>query len=84
MRLADLGDLPPTLSTEQAAEVLGCGVDHLWKLAREGGAPVEPLRLGHRLRWPTVAVLRSIGIDPEVGEVQAPATVVPMRREADG
>ncbi len=66
MRIEDLPSLPPTLLTAQAAEVWGVGVDHLWKLAREGGAPVEPLRLGHALRWPTVAVLRSVGVEPGV------------------
>jgi predicted DNA-binding transcriptional regulator AlpA len=78
MRLSDLADLAPTLTTEQAAEIYGCGIDHLWKLAREGAAPVEPLRLGRSLRWPTVAVLSSIGLDPEA---EAPGTVVvPMHR----
>ena len=64
MRLADVGDLPPTLSTEEAAAVWHVSVDHLWHLARQGTAPIEPLRLGRALRWPTVAVLRSVGLDP--------------------
>ncbi len=63
MQLGDLGGLPAVLTTEQAAEVYGCSVDHLWQLARERRAPVEPLRLGRALRWPTTLVLRSIGVE---------------------
>lgn len=81
-RLAWLGDLPPTLSTEEVAGMFGCGVDHLWRLAREGSAPVEPLRLGRKLRWPTAKVLASLGLDPETGEAVAP--IVPIRDERAG
>jgi excisionase family DNA binding protein len=81
MRLSDVGSLPPTLSTEQAAELLGVGVDHLWRLARDGEAPVTPLRLGHRLRWPTSSLLRLLGMDgpPEPGDPMA----VPPRDDAE-
>ena len=80
MRLADLPDLPPTLSTEETADLYGCGVDHLWKLAREGRAPVEPLHLGSRLRWPTALVLRSLGLEPEEASGDPTgAPVVPIR-----
>jgi predicted DNA-binding transcriptional regulator AlpA len=77
MRLADLADLPPTLSTEQAAQVFGVGVDHLWALARAGTAPVEPVRLGRRLRWPTTLVMRSVGVD--VTDESPSASVVQLR-----
>lgn len=63
MRLADALELPPTLDTPQAAELLGIGADHLWKMAREGTAPVEPLRLGRKLRWPTARLFDLLGID---------------------
>lgn len=46
-------NVKPTLTTAEAAELLGVSADLLWKLARNGGAPVEPLRLGRALRWPT-------------------------------
>ncbi len=65
MNIGDLADLPPTLSTEQAAEVYGCSVDHLWALVRSGDAPVIPLHLGRKLVWPTALVLRSIGLRTE-------------------
>lgn len=71
MNLADLAGLPPTLSTREAAEVLGVGVDHLWSLARSGESPVAPLRLGKRLRWPTVAVLRAVGVEVSVTDAAA-------------
>ena len=71
-----LGDLPPTLTTEQAAEIWGISTDHLWALARRGAAPVTPLRLGRKLVWPTAAVLHSINIDTDAPD---DADVVPIR-----
>lgn len=71
MNLADVHHLPPTLSTHQAAELLGVGVDHLWRLAREGTAPVEPLRLGRALRWPTPPLLHLLGLADPSGESSA-------------
>jgi hypothetical protein len=85
VRLADVADLPPTLSTEKAAELFGVGVDHLWKLARTGQAPVAPLRLGHALRWPTAAVLRCLGVQPGNGDAEpgnGSASVVPLLNPA--
>lgn len=64
MRISEVGGLPPTLNTAEAAEVYGCSVDHLWALVRSGNAPVEPLHLGRKLVWPTAVVLRSLGLDP--------------------
>jgi hypothetical protein len=82
MRLGDLADLPPTLTTEQAAQVWGCSPDHLWGLARTDRAPVAPLHLGRKLVWPTTLVLRSVGVEPTLdGE---PEGVVALRRAADG
>ena len=68
MQLRDLDDLPPTLDTPRAAELLGVSIDHLWKMGREGTAPVVPLRLGRAYRWPTAPLLRAIGLDPERDE----------------
>jgi len=80
IRLVDVTDLPPTLTTDQAAAVWGVGVDHLWALARSGQAPVEPLRLGRKLVWPTASVLRSIGLDLEHENATSAATTMPLRR----
>lgn len=59
---ADFAALPVTLNTGQAAEMLGVSRDHLWKLAREGRAPIEPLRLGATLRWPTALLADLLGL----------------------
>lgn len=40
MRLADLDGQPPTLTTGQAAELLGVARGTLWAAARDGDAPV--------------------------------------------
>lgn len=62
MTPTQIAELPPTLTTEQTATLYGVSVEHLWGLARTGRAPVEPLRLGRALRWPTRLVLESLGI----------------------
>jgi len=73
MNLSDVGSLPPTLSTRQAAEVLGVSVDHLYDVRRESPAdlPVQPIELGRALRWPTAPLLRALGVEPP--RVEAPA-----------
>ena len=53
--LANLDALPPTLRDAEAAEIWGISVDSVGELARAGAAPVEPLTLGRRRVWSTVA-----------------------------
>ncbi len=60
----DVKALPVVLTTAEAASLLGVSVDHLWALARQGDAPVEPLRLGRVYRWPTARLLALAGLDP--------------------
>lgn len=84
MRLADVGDLPATLTTAEAAELLGVSVDHLWELARSGEAPVAPLRLGRIYRWPTPRLLALLGLSATgggdlAGEHDAPSLRDPPR-----
>lgn len=55
-------ELDPTLSTKDAAALYGCSTDVLYELAARGEAPVQPLRLGSRLRWPTAPLLATLGI----------------------
>jgi excisionase family DNA binding protein len=58
-----LGDLPPTLTVEQAAEILGCGRSLAYDLIRRDEFPSPVLRLGNR--WyviPTAGLLRVVGI----------------------
>jgi excisionase family DNA binding protein len=64
--------LPPTLTTDQAAELLGTTAETLYRLVQAGQAPVEPLRLGRVLRWPTALVLEVLGLAPTRDE--GPAT----------
>ena len=63
MNLGDIASLPPTVDTPTAAEMFGCSTSCLWALVREGKAPIEPLRLGRKLRWPTAPLLELLGID---------------------
>ena len=82
MRLADLLDLPPVLSTEQMAEVTVTDKKFWWAVARhEVEAPFEitPIRVGRTLRWPTAPVLRALGIEVSgdtVAEVARPALLL--------
>ena len=60
----DLRRLPPTLTVEQAAEILGCGRTLAYELIRRDEFPSRVIRLGNR-RYviPTADLLRVIGID---------------------
>jgi excisionase family DNA binding protein len=58
----DAGALPPTLSVEQAAAILGCGRTLAYALVRRGEFPCKVLRLGNRYVIPTADLLRAIGI----------------------
>lgn len=57
---------PPTLSTDEAAALLGCHRALLQAERGKGTLPVEPLQLGSRLRWPTLAVAQAVGLPAEV------------------
>lgn len=69
-KLGGLADLPPTLDAEQTAEIFGCSKWSLYELVKRNECPVEPLHLGRKLRWPTAAVLRAVGLS--VAEMPAP------------
>ena len=81
MNLDDIGSLPPLLTSEQCAQVFDISVDHLYALRRAGKAPIEPISLGRSLRWPTLPVLRLLGVQPE-HELPGEANVVPIREGA--
>lgn len=73
LRLGDLGDvedLPPTLNAHQVAEVWGCSEWAVYAMVKAGECPVMPLRLGRKLVWPTIGVLRSVGL---AGDGEGPA-----------
>lgn len=65
MRIRDLerGELPPTLTAAETAELLGVHVESLRALVRRGEAPVCPLHVGRVLRFPTAKVLEALGLD---------------------
>jgi excisionase family DNA binding protein len=62
-----LDALPPTLTVEQAARILGCGRSLAYDLIRRNEFPSAVLRLGNR-RYviPTAGLLRVVGIDGEI------------------
>ncbi|WP_298800155.1 DNA-binding protein [Pseudonocardia sp. 73-21] len=61
---AVIGDLPATLDVGQVANLYGMSTWALYEAVKTGKVPVQPLRVGKKLRWPTALVLRSLGIDP--------------------
>jgi hypothetical protein len=66
-------EMPATLNTVQAAEFLG--VDRQTLIARRGTGmlPVEPLNVGHRLKWPTARIADALGIPWEIIPEDVPA-----------
>ena len=55
--MIELDTLPPVLTAHEFARLSRTSVDHVWKLAREGRCPVEPLHMGRTLRFSTKQVL---------------------------
>ncbi|HLM96764.1 MAG TPA: hypothetical protein VK283_10645 [Acidimicrobiales bacterium] len=62
MTLGALNDLPPTINAKAVAELFGCSTWALYETVKAGSCPVEPLRVGRKLRWPTALVLRALGL----------------------
>jgi excisionase family DNA binding protein len=69
MTLAEALRLPPTLTVEQAGQVLGLGRYAAYDAVKRGDIPV--LRFGRRLIVPTPALLGLIGIDVAQGGTDA-------------
>ncbi|WP_433781591.1 hypothetical protein ACQPX6_17590 [Actinomycetospora sp. CA-101289] len=61
----DAADLPTTLSAAEVAELWGVAKWSIYVNADAGLLPVAPLRVGKSLRWPTMLVLRSLGLDAD-------------------
>lgn len=57
----DAEQLPPTLSIEQAAELVGIGRNAAYRAAHSGDIP--SFRVGRKLRVPTAALLRLLAMD---------------------
>jgi hypothetical protein len=62
MTPAEIKALPPTLDAKTLAEMLDVHVWTLYEAVKHGTCPVEPLRVGRKLRWPTALVLRALGL----------------------
>lgn len=63
LTLAEVGDLPTVLDTEQVAELFGICTRTVREQTAAGTFPVPVIRIGRALRWPTSSVLRVLGID---------------------
>jgi excisionase family DNA binding protein len=70
----------PTLTVEQAAELLGLGRSSGYLAAQRGEIPT--LKFGRALRVPTVKLRQMLGIDAEREPDSSTAEVVPIRQEA--
>jgi excisionase family DNA binding protein len=54
-----VSNLPPTISVEEAAELLGISRSAAYRAAKAG--QLKTLRMGRRLRVPTAPLLRMLG-----------------------
>ena len=72
-----------TMSTAEAAELLGCSAERLQQQRGKGTLPLEPLQLGRRLRWPTLKVAEALGVAVDPQSAQLSPTSTP-RRERRG
>ncbi len=57
--LVDLGSMPPTISVEEAADLLGVSRSAAYRAAKAG--QLKTLRMGRKLRVPTAPLLRMLG-----------------------
>jgi excisionase family DNA binding protein len=57
--MPELTELPPTISVEQAAKLLGVSRSAAYRAAASGQLPT--LAFGRRLRVPTAPLLRMLG-----------------------
>lgn len=62
----DSEELPPTLSVEQAGELVGVGRNAAYRAAHRGELPA--FRVGRKLRVPTADLLRLLGVEPNWGD----------------
>lgn len=63
MTLDSLPTLPPTLTLEEAAQLLRIGRSSAYTLAQHGEFPVPVLRVGKLYRVPTAGVLQALGVN---------------------
>ena len=68
----DVRALPAVVDLQTAGQVLGMGRTLSHELARRGQFPVPVLRLGHRYRVPTSALIALLGLSTDSGEAGVP------------
>jgi predicted DNA-binding transcriptional regulator AlpA len=68
LSIAEVESLPVVLTSGELARFLGVSEDHVWSMAREGTAPIQPLKLGRVYRWPTARLLTLLGLGPDADE----------------
>jgi excisionase family DNA binding protein len=61
--LTDVTELPPTISVEHAAKLLGVSRSAAYRAVTAGQLP--NLRLGRRIYIPTARLLAMLGVSPE-------------------
>jgi excisionase family DNA binding protein len=61
--LTDVTELPPTISVEHAAKLLGVSRSAAYRAVAAGQLP--SLRLGRRIYVPTARLLAMLGVSPE-------------------
>jgi excisionase family DNA binding protein len=61
--MPELTELPPTISVEQAAKLLGVSRSAAYRAAASGQLPT--LAFGRRLRVPTAPLLKMLGVSFE-------------------
>jgi excisionase family DNA binding protein len=61
--LVDVTELPPTISVEHAAKLLGVSRSAAYRAVAAGQLP--SLRLGRRIYIPTARLLAMLGVSPE-------------------
>lgn len=82
MTQTELTNLPPTISVEEAGELLGLSRPSAYAAANrylEEGSGIPVLKLGRRLRVPTARLLALLGVSaPVEEETGGTGTVVPL------
>jgi hypothetical protein len=61
IRVAELRELPPTLTVPQLGQIMGWGRSTAYEAVRQGVVP--SVRVNRRIVVPTLAVLRVLGLD---------------------
>ena len=64
LTLAQLADLPASVSLLEAARALGIGRTSAYQLARDGQFPCPLIKVGVLYRVPTAGLLRLLGLAP--------------------